>query len=90
MLKTRKKEHIANIKKPAKDLTVLSHHRINTNHRIDWNNISILDTEQSFHKRLTSEMIHIKRQEFSMNKQNDTDRFPDIFFPIINNYSPSH
>jgi len=28
-------------------------------------------------------MIHIKKQDNSLNKQNDTGQFPDIYLPFI-------
>ncbi|KYN22022.1 hypothetical protein ALC57_05589 [Trachymyrmex cornetzi] len=67
------KEHKADIKK-TKD----------TRHNLDWENIQILDTELFFHKRLTSEMICIKRQINGMNKQTDTEKFPESYFPLLN------
>jgi len=50
---------------------------------IDWNNTIILDSEQSYYKRMVSEMIYIKREEMGLNKQSDTERFPDIYLSII-------
>ena len=37
-LKTRIKEHINNVKKPVNSLSVISNHRIDTDHAIDWIN----------------------------------------------------
>jgi len=39
-----------------------------------------LDSEQSYYKRMVSEMIHIKRQDNCLNKQSDTERFPEIYY----------
>jgi len=33
----------------------------------EWNNIKILDNEPSYHKRLISEMMHIKKQHKGFN-----------------------
>ena len=49
----------------------------------DWDNIKILDTEQSLMKRRISEMIHIKGQISGINKQSDTEGLPDIYFPLL-------
>ncbi|KAG5320516.1 POL2 protein, partial [Pseudoatta argentina] len=75
-LKTRIKEHKADIKKPSFEISVVSRHRLNEMYELDWDNIRILDTEQSLMKRRISEMIHIKRQTRGINKQNDTEGLP--------------
>jgi len=31
---------------------------------------------------MISEMIYIKRQKMGLNKQNDTEHFPEIYLPI--------
>ena len=70
-LKTLIKEHKADIRKPISEISVVSRHRLNEMHELDWDNIRILDTEQSLMKRRISEMIHIKRQtrgKVSINK----------------------
>jgi len=65
-------------------LSVVSRHKLYHDHIIDWNNTTIiLDSEQSYYKRMVSEMIHIKRQEMGLNKQSNTKRFPEIYLPII-------
>ena len=62
---------------------MISNHRINNDHVMDWENTKILDSEQSFYKRSISEMIYIKMQTDVLNKQSDTDRFPDIYLPLL-------
>jgi len=32
---------------------------------------------------MISKMLHIKKQKLGLNKQSDTDCFPDIYLPII-------
>jgi len=32
------------------------------NHSFDWNNVSVLDSEPNYNKRLISEMLHIKER----------------------------
>ncbi|KYQ57975.1 hypothetical protein ALC60_03025, partial [Trachymyrmex zeteki] len=77
--KTRIKEHKANIKKSKDSLTVLSQHQIDCGHKINWDDIQILDIEPFFQKRITSEMIFIKKQINGLNKQSDTKITRDFF-----------
>ncbi|EFN60538.1 hypothetical protein EAG_15774, partial [Camponotus floridanus] len=42
------------------------------NDDFDWANISVLDEEPCYKRRLISEMIHIASQDFSLNIQSDT------------------
>ncbi|KYN29872.1 hypothetical protein ALC57_00681 [Trachymyrmex cornetzi] len=83
-LGTRIKEHKADIKKTKDTRSVVSDHQVKLGHNLDWENIQILDTELFFHKRLTSQMICIKRQINGMNKQTDTEKFPEPYFPLLN------
>ena len=82
-LKTRIKEHKADIRKPSSEISVVSRHRMNEMHELDWDNIRILDIEQSLAKRRISEMIHIKRQTSGINKQSDTEGLPEVYFPLL-------
>ncbi|KYN44212.1 hypothetical protein ALC56_01334 [Trachymyrmex septentrionalis] len=83
-LKTRIKEYINDIKKKTvNSLSVISSHRIETDHEIDWPNTKILDSERSHYKRMISEMIHIKTQKNGLNKQSDTEKFPDLYLPLL-------
>ena len=50
---------------------------------MDWLNTKILDSERSHYKRLVSEMIYIKMQKNGLNKQSDTEHFPEIYLPFI-------
>ncbi|KYQ50018.1 hypothetical protein ALC60_10894, partial [Trachymyrmex zeteki] len=84
---TRLKEHKANIKKPCTELTVVSQHQLKHNHKFDWDDTIILNSEVSYYKRTVSEMIHIKKQDLGLNKQNGTVRFPGIFYLVLNNSS---
>ena len=52
---------------------MVSRHRLNEMHELDWDNIRITDTEQSLMKRRISKMIHIKGQISGINKQSDTE-----------------
>ena len=62
---------------------MVSRHRMNEMHELDWDNIRILDIEQSLVKRRISEMIHIKRQTSGINKQSDTEGLRDVYFSLL-------
>ena len=81
-LKTRIKEHKADIRKSTSEMSI-SRHQLNEMHELDWDNIRILDTEQSLMKRRISEMIHIKSQTSGINKQSDTEGLPDVYLPLL-------
>lgn len=63
--------------------TVVGEHRISNGHDFDWEGAQILDLERSWHKRLISEMIHIKKQSSNINAQSDIALLDDIYLPII-------
>ena len=70
-VKTRIKEHRSDINKRSGPLSVISNHRIDCNHDFKWDEVEILDREPSYSKRLTSEMLHIKKQINPLNKQSE-------------------
>jgi len=86
---TRLKEHRADINKKSGLLSVVSNHRLENNHEMNWSETTILDIEPSYTKRIVSEMIYIKKQKNALNKQSDTDLLSDTYLPIINIISPS-
>lgn len=86
-LNTRIKEHKNDIKKSCSP-SVISKHKLDFSHDFDWDNVRILDGEPSYGKRLISEMVFIKRQRAGLNNQNDTERLPDSYLPIINLFPP--
>ncbi|KYN30037.1 hypothetical protein ALC57_00480, partial [Trachymyrmex cornetzi] len=59
---TRISEHKANALKSSNLHTVVAEHQVQFDHNFDWDNVKVLDIEPFFHKRLTSEMIFIKKQ----------------------------
>jgi len=63
-------------------LSVISN-RLENDHEINWNEVEIVDTEPSYGKRLISEMIHIKKQPYGLNKQSDTELLSEAYLPII-------
>jgi len=66
-LKTRINEHVKNIKIEESKHSVISKHMLENNQSFDWQNIKILDFEPNYHKRIVSEMIHIKTQRNGLN-----------------------
>jgi len=85
-LETRIKEHQRDINKKTGTLSTISLHRQEEAHEFDWENVKILDKEQSYSKRLTSEMLHIKRQKSPLNIQSDTIFFPENYTTIVNQF----
>ena len=47
------------------------------------NNVKIIDYESDYNKRLTSEMIHIKCNQSSINKKEDIFTLNRIYFPLL-------
>jgi len=64
--------------------SVISEHRLLLGHDFDWNHVEILNEEPYLGKRLDSEMLHIKKQTYSLNSQTDTEGLYEAYFPIIN------
>ena len=82
-VKTKMHEHQSDINRNSTP-SVISSHKIETNHEFDWGEVKILDKEQSYYKRLTSEMIYIKKQNHGLNKQSDTESLSESYLPILN------
>jgi hypothetical protein len=88
-LGTRLKEHKNNIKLDPEKHSVITEHIVNTNHKMDWNNVKILDHKNIYHKRLVSEMISIKEQENGLNCIKDTELLHSSYYNILNELSHS-
>jgi len=84
MLKTRVAEHRNSIRRNALSVSVIADHMMQHGHDMDWNNVQILDVERYYHKRLVSEMLHIKRQRNGLNLQTDTDCLDRGYSQIFN------
>jgi len=82
-LQTRVKEHMSDITEKNGLISVISEHRLEKNHDMNWTETTILDIESSYVKRIISEMIYIKRQDNGLNKNSDTALLPDVYSPII-------
>lgn len=79
-LKTRITEHMKNTNSES----VVCQHRQIPNHEFDWNNVKILDHEHDYKKRAISEMIHIKTNNFTINKKEDIIFLNKSLFPLLN------
>ena len=62
---------------------VITEHRLQEGHDFDWDNVTVLDEESYYRKRLISEMIFIKRQTHGLNLQMDIKGLPKTYLLII-------
>ncbi|KYQ53643.1 hypothetical protein ALC60_02916 [Trachymyrmex zeteki] len=83
-LKTRIAEHRNHIKYNTSTRSVITEHRLQYDHDFQWDNVRVLDEEPCYRKRLTSEMLNIKKQTVSLNLQTDTEGLHKAYIPIIN------
>lgn len=81
-LNTRVKEH-KNYVKNNNQNSVLADLYYKEGH-FDWNDVIILDKESNYHKRLTSEMLHIKLHYNIFNVMKDIDLLDKSYIPILN------
>jgi len=72
-LQTRTNEHQSDINKETRFPSVISDYRTSFNHEFKWEKVEILDNEPIYYykKRIISEMIHIKKQKYGLNRQTD-------------------
>jgi len=80
--------NITDINKISKSSTIISYHRLKFNHNFKWDNVEIVDIEPAY-KRLISEMVHIKKQKYGINKQNETNLLPKMYSNMIHSLSAS-
>lgn len=59
--------------------SIITDHRIEFSHDFDWNNVKILDKQQSLSKRLISEMVYIKKQKSSLSLQSDIELLDNAY-----------
>jgi len=84
LLKTRIAEHRNHTRWNAPSVSVTANHVMHHNHDIDWNNVAVPNVEKYYHKRLVSEMLHIKRQRNVLNLQTDTNCLDRGYTSIFN------
>jgi len=83
-LRTRISEHQRDFYRAYDHQSVVSRHRSDSGHDFDWNNPGILDIEHFYHRRLISEMLHIKMQKNSINLMRDTELLDPAYIPLMN------
>jgi len=49
------------------------------NHKLDWNNVKILNIKSRYHERLISEMLRIKKQANGLNLRKDTELLDESY-----------
>ena len=77
-------DNINNIKKKKKEKEkVVTQHYIDTKHNFKWNDFSILDREPSYHKRNTSEVLHINTQLNPINLKEDSQGLFKPYLSVI-------
>ena len=72
-------DRISEHKKTNNEDSVLSQHQKYYNHTINWENVSILDREKNYKKRLFSEMLFINSHNFTLKKIEDTQGLNRIY-----------
>lgn len=80
---TRIKEHRNNTKLSEDKHNVITKHRLETGHDMNWDNCQILDHEAHWYRRNVSEMLHIKSTKNTLNKQLDTEKLSKIYDKIL-------
>ena len=60
---------------------VLAEDVISTNHRIDWDNIMVIDCQTFTHPRCTMKSWHIHKEEGALNREKGI--LPDIYLYTI-------
>jgi len=87
-LRTRIKEHVSDINKKNGSSSVISEHRLNSNHEFKWENLNygqrtIISKKNNFGNG------PYKKQLNGLNKQSDTDLLPTSYLPILDLLPPS-
>lgn len=78
-LKKRIFEHRNHICRNTSQLSVITNHILETNHKFDSDGIEILDNEILLDKKLVTEMLFIKKQKNGLNLQSNTEGLPHAF-----------
>jgi len=82
-LSTRVGEHRNHIRRNSTQFSVITEHRLRSQHEFDWDNVRVLNQEPNYNKRLISEMIHIKKQKQGLNAQTDTALLDPVYNDLI-------
>ena len=82
LLITRINEHKNHMSRNAAQRSVITDHRL-LNHEFKWEEVEVLDSERNLNKRLTSEIIFIKKQKNALNLQSDTENLHEAYLPVL-------
>ena len=66
-----------------KEYNVITLHRLDKDHEMQWDNVKILDKECNYFKRLWSEKLHINSTKDTLNVQHDTRNLSNIYNLIL-------
>ena len=75
-------EHARSVKN-KENKTALAEHAITNKHSFDFKNTKILDFENNLKRRLILEMIHIQKENSSINYKTDIENLSAIYYNII-------
>lgn len=81
-VKKRIEQHKRDIKK-FEGKTGLSKHIVDSQHKVNWDGVQILDTESNNYKRSFLEMYHITRNNKSLNIQGDFKNYNNTYNHVI-------
>lgn len=76
-------EHKYNIRQEPERHTALTKHATTFNHRINYEETSVIRSVPNYKKRLTSEMIQIQRTNNTMNERTDVEKLSLIFKRLL-------
>ena len=80
-VRTKKREHVDAFKTFNTKKSALSHHVMDFDHRIDWDNVKILKSESHAYRRRVAESFLINQKACSCNviNRNDDANFPAVY-----------
>ena len=81
-LKSRIMEHKRAFKNQRPEQSALCEHSITMDHKINWNDASILHLEQDYTKRLFAESWFINKKSHVINR-NDGKSFPSVYKKLL-------
>lgn len=82
-LKSRIALHKSDVKKGVDRCALVGHIKGNPNHRINYGNVEILESDRNYERRLFLEMVNINRLNNNMNKKSDTQNLNVIYTYLL-------
>lgn len=77
--------HKNNVRNNKPDTSALAKHAIENGHCFDFQNTKILTNENDFQKRLVLEMLHIAKEDNTINNRSDIQNLSRIYHNLIKN-----